>query len=93
MGEAQELRIGDRIRFLRMPSIFSSANYYLHPDTLELYTHLVSTGDLLEIEDYTKDGFPLADYVDRRNPENPVFHGLVITNEDDGCWERAPELA
>jgi hypothetical protein len=86
----RSLRMGDRIRFLRMPSTYSKPEYNVPPDTLALYTLLISTGDVLEIDDFLEDGFPVASYVDRRDSNNPVLHGLLIDEVDDGCWEIVP---
>jgi hypothetical protein len=84
----QKLRVGDRIRFIRVPPIYSNPDYRVSPETLSLYTLLVSTGDSIQIDDFTEYGAPVAGYVDRRDNDGPVFHGLVINADDDGCWER-----
>lgn len=88
MERAQDLKLGDRIRFLRIPPIFSRADYNVDPETVALYALLIATGENVEIEDFTKDGAAMAGYVDRRDPENPVFHSLVIDDIDDDCWIR-----
>lgn len=88
MSRFHELRVGDAIRFVRMPRCALKPHF--PSETSELYTLLISTGDPIQIESMTEDGYPLAGYVDKRDPENPVFHGLVITHEDKGCWERVP---
>ena len=89
----RNLRIGDRIRILCMPPVFSRANYQIAPETLAFYELLISTGEAIEIDDFLDDGTPVASYIDRRKPENPVFHGLMIDDDDAGCWERVFEIS
>lgn len=85
--------MGDRIRFLRMPPHFSRPNDHVPPETLALYELLISTGEPIEIDDFLDDGTPVGGYVDRQNADNPVFHGLLIDDADEGCWERISEIA
>lgn len=83
-----DLRLGDQIRFTQVPPAFSEPGYVLPPETRDLYLLLIRTGDLLTIDDFTADGEPIASYVDDGDPDNPVFHGLIITDDDNGCWQR-----
>lgn len=89
--EWRNLRVGDRIRFLRMPSKYSEPDYRVPPETLALYTLLISTGDSVEIEDFLDNGVPIAGYVDSRNPDSPEFHSLTIDDIDDSCWVRVSD--
>lgn len=82
--------MGDRIRFLRMPLAYSRPGFQIDPSTLALYAHLISSGEPLVVEDFL-DGEPIAGYVDRRQPDDPVYHALIIDAIDDGCWERVLE--
>lgn len=86
-GEWRKLRLGDRIRFLRMPPEFSRPDYHFPPLVLALYEQLIRTGNPVEIEDFTVDGIPVARYVEHRNAEDPVVHKLLIYFTDEGCWE------
>jgi hypothetical protein len=83
----RQLKIGDRIRFHRMPPIFARPDNHVPAETLALYELLISSEHVVEIDDFLEDEIPTAGYVDRRNPENPVFHALLIHDEDEGCWE------
>lgn len=87
----RNLRMGDRIRFLLMPPAFSRPNYHVPRETLALYELLISTGEPLEIDDFLDDGSPIGGYIDGRKADNPVFHGLLIDDTDEGCWERVTE--
>ncbi len=83
----RNLRTGDRIRFLRMPPIFSRPDYYVPPETLALYELLISTNAPIEITDFLDDGTPIASYVDVRHTDSPISHGLFINDIDEDCWE------
>ena len=82
----RNLKMGDRIRFLRMPPIFDRHDFHVSQETLDLYELLIATGDAMEIDQFI-DGVPHAGYVDNRIPERPVLHGLAIDDTDEGCWE------
>jgi hypothetical protein len=83
---AKDLRIGDRIRFLRMPPKYFDPEYGVPPETMALYELLIATGDTLEVVDFL-DGYPITSYTDNRDPHEPHGHALVIDEIDDGCWE------
>jgi hypothetical protein len=83
----RDLQIGDRIRFFRMPPVFSRPGYHIAPETTALYELLISTSAAIEIEYFDDAGFPVACFVDRRNTVTPVFHSLVIWEEDNDSWE------
>ena len=38
----QKLRVGDRIRFVSMPTEFSQPGYFVHKDTLRVYRRLIA---------------------------------------------------
>jgi hypothetical protein len=85
--DAKELRIGDRIRILRMPPKYFDSEYNIAPETFALYELLISTGDTLEVIDFLEGGYPITSYDDNRNPDSPHGHALLIDDIDDGCWE------
>lgn len=85
----QSLRVGDRIRFVRVPSESLQREFNLPTDTRELYELLVATREaleIIEIQEYDRDT-PVASYEDLRDPTAPISHALVIDDFDDGCWE------
>jgi hypothetical protein len=65
---------------------YSRSSYQIAPETLALYSLLISTGNPVEIDGFVE-GIPVAGYVDRRNLGAPHCHALSIDDTDEGCWE------
>lgn len=90
-GEWRKLRLGDRIRFLRMPPALANPDYHVPLETRTLYELLIRTGISIEIADFTVDGMPVGRYLEDQSSQDQVFHSLVIDHTDDGCWVRVPK--
>ncbi len=69
----RDLRVGDRIRLVRMPSEFDQAGYYLHRDTRRVYKRLIERRRPVRVYEIDEWGLPWIECRFRRK---------------DGWWER-----
>lgn len=46
----RELRVGDRVKVVRVPSAFAEPGYRVEEETIALYRHLAAAGMALTIE-------------------------------------------
>ena len=78
------LRLGDRIRIVRLPSELSQEWFHDHPDTLRLYQHLIASQEGLGRDRSTRKAAPGS------NANFPK--GLGCDNNslamDDDSWDR-----
>jgi len=81
----QQLKVGDRIRIVRLPSEFSRPDYQVHDDTIALYRHLIDEGCVLVVDEIDDKGRPRIEY-EWNKPAGVEYHGLLI---NDDSWERA----
>ena len=81
----RNLKVGDRVRIVRLPTEFSSPGYQVHDDTVALYQHLIDQGCVLTIDEVDDSGRPRVEY-EWVKPEGVEYHGLLI---NDDSWERA----
>lgn len=83
------LRVADRVRIVHIPQDFASApdTYRLHPETEELYRHLVAQSAVLTVKEIDDWNVPWIDYTWVRPDGTEEFHSLGLNH--DGL-ERAP---
>ena len=77
----KDLRAGDRIRIVRIPSLFSAPHYQNGDwdETLALYEHLIATEETLAIDQIDEDGRPWVEY-----QWGDTSSSLAV---DDDSWE------
>ncbi len=78
--------MGDRIRIVRIPSLFSASHYHNGEweDTFALYRLLIANKEVLEIREVDEYG-PWIDYVTFDEDGTKVYHSLYVK---DDSWER-----
>ena len=79
----KDLRAGDRIRIVRIPSLFSAPHYHNGDwdETFALYEHLIATEEILAIDQIDADGRPWVEY-----QWGDTSNALAV---DDDSWETA----
>ena len=79
------LRKGDKIRIVRIPSLFSAPHYHNGDwdDTFALYEHLITSGQILTIDHVDEDGRPWIEYEWILIAGDPTSHSLAV---DDDSW-------
>ena len=81
----QTLRVGDRIRLVRMPSEFARPGYQLHRSTRQLYKRLIERARSLRV--YEIDEWGLPNIACRfRQPDGMWVHHFLAINHDG--WVR-----
>jgi len=80
----RKLRIGDRIRIVRMPSGVDEPGYTFHPDTRRLYKMLIARRRSARIFRW-KGGMPWIRCRFQRKDDRWEYHWLALTNDS---WVR-----
>ena len=85
------LRLGDRIRIVQIPSVFSDPCYQNGDwdDTLKLYSELISSGEVLVISEIDEFGRPWISYETRGADGDSISNSLAV---DDDSWVRVEHL-
>lgn len=86
----RDLRVGDRVRIVRVPSYFSTPSNYYDEETLAVYRSLVAAGAVLTIAEIDEFGHPWTEPFDiaddgRITTESGIGHTLAL---NDDSWER-----
>ena len=82
MGEAwRELRAGDRIRFVALPSEWDRPGFYVHSDTRRLVRRLIERGRSLRVCQVDEWGVPWVACRFCRPAGNWEYHDLGIFEE------------
>jgi hypothetical protein len=81
----RELPIGDRIRFVAIPSEFDQPGYYLHPCTARVYERLISRGRTVRVSRIDEWGIPWMSCRFGENDGRWGYHSLAF-NQDG--WVR-----
>ncbi len=76
----RELRVGDHIRFVHMPTEFAGPDYFLHEETRSLYERLIASGELLTVTKVDDDGLPWIDCRNLADDGQPEFHTLAVNH-------------
>ena len=84
----RDLRVGDRIRVVRMPSGYDEGGCCVHEDTVALYRHLVEQGTILTISRIGDPDLPWIEYRWVLGGGDVEYHYLAM---NDDSWERADE--
>ena len=79
----RKLKLGDRVRIVRIPSDFSLPGYYVDAETVALYEHLISEGSILTIDEIDDRGLPRIEFCWKKH-NGDEFHGLAL---NDDSWE------
>ena len=79
------LRVGDRVRIVRMPNDFSRPDYYVHATTRRVYRLLIARGRPLRVFKVDESGLPWVQCRFRRRNGSWEHHSLAI---NDDSWVR-----
>lgn len=84
----QDLRIGDRIRIVRVPSLFNESLYHDRDwdETLALYFELIANQTVFAISTIDEDGRPWIEFELVEKDGTTVSHSLAL---DDDSWAYA----
>jgi hypothetical protein len=77
----QDLRVGDRIRLVAMPSEFAQIGYYLHPSTRQIYERLIARRRPLRICQIDEFGLPWIDCRFRERNGRWGYHSLAFNHD------------
>lgn len=82
------LHVGDKIRIVRLPSLFSAPHYHNGDwdETFAFYEHLITGQHVLTIAQIDEDGRPWIDFETTDSDGVITSHSLAV---DDDSWERA----
>lgn len=82
----RKLKVGDRVRIVKIPSIFSDPNTNLlnAQETLGLYQTLIDLRIILEIDEIDEFGHPWISYDVTDDDGEVTSHGLAL---NDDSWE------
>jgi hypothetical protein len=88
----RNLRIGDRVRIVRLPSGIDQPGYTFHPSTRWLYERLIASGKTFRIREIDESGSPRIHIRIRRmriyRKRGQVEHHTLALRDDS--WELAP---
>lgn len=80
-----ELRLGDRVRIVRMPGDANAPGWTFFPETRQLYTRLIARGRSVRVFRIDKRGLPWIRCRIRRRDGSWEHHSLAINDES---WVR-----
>jgi len=85
------LRIGDKIRIVQVPSLFSDPHYHNGDwdDTFALYLKLISSNEVLTISKIDELGRPWIEYETQGADGGTTSSSLAV---DDDSWVRVEEF-
>ena len=75
------LKVGDRVRVVRMPPGCDEPGYVLHPDTRRLYMRLIARGRSLRVAKIDEFGVPWVHSRFRRKDGRTDYHSLSLNDE------------
>ncbi|MCE9555467.1 MAG: hypothetical protein K8T91_19135 [Planctomycetes bacterium] len=81
----RQLRVGDRIRIVRMPSDADRPGYTFHPETRRLYRRLISRNRAVRVFQVDEYRLPWIQCRFRRRNGGWEHHWLAV---DDDSWVR-----
>jgi len=79
----RQLKVGDRVRIVRLPSEFSQPGFHVDNDTVSFYRHLIDSGCVLKVTEIDPKGRPRIEY-EWKKLTGIESHGLLI---NDDSWE------
>ena len=77
----QRLKVGDQVRFVAMPSEFSTPGYYVHPHTLSVYRRLIARRRPVRVFKIDEWKFPWIRCQFRRKDGRWEYHSLAINHD------------
>ena len=79
------LKLGDRIRIVRIPSLFDAAHYHNGEwdDTFDLYHRLIQNRSVLVISEFDDQNRPWVEYSEIEPDGTENGHSLAV---DDDSW-------
>ena len=77
----QDLRVGERIRLVAMPSEFAGADCEVHPDTQRVYGRLIATRRVLRINEIDERGLPWIAVQFREDDGRMGDHDLAFNHD------------
>ena len=77
----RSLKVGDRIRLVRMPSEFALPGYYLHPDTRQAYQTLIDRRRPVRIAKIDEWGIPWINFQIRLPNGSWECHSLDFNHD------------
>ena len=81
----KQLKVGDRVRFVRMPWDADAPGYYFAPETRRLYKKLIARGRPARVYKIDEVGLPWIECRFRRKDGRWEYHWLAI---NDDSWVR-----
>jgi hypothetical protein len=85
----RELRVGDRIRIVRLPGE-DLLGYTLHLETKDLYERLIAMRKVLRIYEIDKDGLPWIKCRVKADGGGWEYHYLAV---NDDSWELVSRIS
>jgi len=84
----RDLKLSDRIRIVRIPTLFSEPHYHNGEweETFSLCHELITNQKVLLITEIDEDGRPWIEYETTDKDGATISHALAL---DDDSWERA----
>lgn len=82
----RELRLGDLVRIVRLPSGADEPSYTFLPPTRRLYERLIAGGKAFRIREIDERGYPRIHMRGKDRSGRVVDHSLALC---DDSWERA----
>jgi hypothetical protein len=76
----RQLRVGDKIRLVEMPSEFRQTGYYVHRDTIAVYKKLLARRRPLRVWQIDRDGLPWIRCWFRRPNGRWEHHYLAVNH-------------
>lgn len=85
--EWKALKLGDRIRIVRIPSLFSEPHYHNGEwdETFALYRESISSKVVLTISEFDESGRPWVECESQDTNGNTISNSLAM---DDDSWVR-----
>jgi hypothetical protein len=80
----KKLKVGDRVRFVRLPTFYTVDGRGLHAETLDLYKRLIAARKISRVYQVDKDGLPWIRCRFRLPNGDWERHWLAI---NDDSWE------
>jgi hypothetical protein len=77
----QKLRVGDRVRFVAIPTEFSRPGYFVHRDTLRVYRRLIERRRPVRVAYLDDWKLPWIRCQFRRKDGRIEYHSLAINHD------------
>jgi hypothetical protein len=81
----RELKVGDRIRIVRLPTDWTRPGYYVHRDTRSAYKKLIARRRPVRVCEIDAWGLPFVRFRFRRKDSTWEHHWLAV---NDDSWVR-----